>query len=67
MLGEYAQDVADAPYILEGMIENWEEEDSAEVRVLLSKNFCFLMKFNMSLTSMIFQLYSFLLGIYCSK
>ncbi|XP_021735609.1 beta-adaptin-like protein A [Chenopodium quinoa] len=35
MLGEYAQDVADAPYILENMIENWEEEDSAEVRLHL--------------------------------
>ncbi|XP_021835288.1 beta-adaptin-like protein A [Spinacia oleracea] len=35
MLGEYAQDVADAPYILESMIENWEEEDSAEVRLHL--------------------------------
>ncbi|GAB2233445.1 hypothetical protein Droror1_Dr00002668 [Drosera rotundifolia] len=35
MLGEYAQDMADAPYILESMIENWEEEDSAEVRLHL--------------------------------
>lgn len=31
MLGEYAQDMSDAPYILENMIENWEEEHSAEV------------------------------------
>ena len=31
MLGEYAQDMADAPYILESFVENWEEEDSAEV------------------------------------
>ncbi|GAB2275663.1 hypothetical protein Dimus_010419 [Dionaea muscipula] len=35
MLGEYAQDMADAPYILEGMVESWEEEDSAEVRLHL--------------------------------
>ncbi|GAB4837274.1 hypothetical protein Ancab_002176 [Ancistrocladus abbreviatus] len=35
MLGEYAQDMADAPYILESLIENWEEEDSAEVRLHL--------------------------------
>ncbi|KAL9253488.1 Beta-adaptin-like protein [Drosera capensis] len=35
MLGEYAQDMADAPYILESMIENWEEEDSPEVRLHL--------------------------------
>lgn len=32
MLGEYAQDMSDAPYILENLIENWEEEHSAEVR-----------------------------------
>jgi len=31
MLGEYAYDMPDAPYILEGFIENWNEEDSAEV------------------------------------
>lgn len=31
MLGEYAYDMPDAPYILEGLIENWIEEDSAEV------------------------------------
>lgn len=31
MLGEYAQDMQDSPYILEGLVENWEEEDSAEV------------------------------------
>lgn len=31
MLGEYAQDMSDAPYILENLIENWEEEHSAEV------------------------------------
>ncbi|KAJ8450454.1 hypothetical protein Cgig2_002139 [Carnegiea gigantea] len=35
MLGEYAQDMVDAPYILESFIENWEEEDSAEVRLHL--------------------------------
>lgn len=31
MLGEYAQDMQDSPYILEGLVENWDEEDSAEV------------------------------------
>lgn len=31
MLGEYAQDMQDAPYVLESLIENWEEEHSAEV------------------------------------
>nr|GLL38109.1 beta-adaptin-like protein A isoform X2 [Ipomoea trifida] len=35
MLGEYAQDMQDAPYILESLIENWEEEHSAEVRLHL--------------------------------
>ncbi|KAM1970108.1 hypothetical protein ACFX16_017230 [Malus domestica] len=31
MLGEYSQEMHDAPYILEGLIENWEDEHSAEV------------------------------------
>lgn len=35
MLGEYAQDMQDAPYVLESLIENWEEEHSAEVRLHL--------------------------------
>ncbi|KAM7493242.1 hypothetical protein LguiB_027851 [Lonicera macranthoides] len=35
MLGEYAQDMQDAPYILESLIENWDDEDSAEVRLHL--------------------------------
>ncbi|KAL1562217.1 beta-adaptin-like protein A [Salvia divinorum] len=35
MLGEYAQDMQDSPYILEGLVENWDEEDSAEVRLHL--------------------------------
>ncbi|XP_073275708.1 beta-adaptin-like protein A [Primulina huaijiensis] len=35
MLGEYAQDMQDAPYILESFIENWDEEHSAEVRLHL--------------------------------
>ncbi|XP_075641863.1 beta-adaptin-like protein A isoform X2 [Castanea sativa] len=30
MLGEYSQEMNDAPYILEGLIENWDEEHSAE-------------------------------------
>lgn len=35
MLGEYAYDMLDAPYILEGFIDNWAEEDSAEVCIIL--------------------------------
>ncbi|KAJ7958599.1 Beta-adaptin-like protein [Quillaja saponaria] len=35
MLGEYSQDMHDAPYILENLIENWDEEHSAEVRLHL--------------------------------
>ena len=31
MLGEYAQDMQDAPYILESFIESWDDEHSAEV------------------------------------
>lgn len=34
MLGEYSQDMQDAPYILESLTENWEEEPSAEVITL---------------------------------
>lgn len=32
MLGEYSQDMHDAPYILESLIENWDDEPSAEVK-----------------------------------
>lgn len=35
MLGEYAYDMPDAPYILEGFVQNWTEENSAEVRLEL--------------------------------
>ncbi|XP_010254119.1 PREDICTED: beta-adaptin-like protein A isoform X2 [Nelumbo nucifera] len=35
MLGEYSQDISDAPYILESLVENWEDEHSAEVRLHL--------------------------------
>ncbi|XP_024963064.1 beta-adaptin-like protein A isoform X1 [Cynara cardunculus var. scolymus] len=35
MLGEYAQDMQDAPYALEGLIEDWEDENSPEVRLHL--------------------------------
>ena len=31
MLGEYAQDMQDAPYVLESLVEKWEDECSAEV------------------------------------
>ncbi|KAJ4953193.1 hypothetical protein NE237_030025 [Protea cynaroides] len=35
MLGEYSQDMFDAPYILESLIDNWDDEHSAEVRLHL--------------------------------
>lgn len=35
MLGEYSLEMHDAPYILEGLIENWDEEHSAAVRLHL--------------------------------
>eukprot|EP00252_Welwitschia_mirabilis_P020113 TRINITY_DN4851_c0_g1_i1.p1 TRINITY_DN4851_c0_g1~~TRINITY_DN4851_c0_g1_i1.p1 ORF type:complete len:844 (-),score=200.12 TRINITY_DN4851_c0_g1_i1:295-2826(-) len=35
MLGEYSQDIPDAPYVLENLIDCWNEEDSAEVRLHL--------------------------------
>ncbi|XP_043723836.1 beta-adaptin-like protein A [Telopea speciosissima] len=35
MLGEYSQDMFDAPYILESLIDNWDDEYSAEVRLHL--------------------------------
>eukprot|EP00250_Pteridium_aquilinum_P017380 c23603_g1_i1 orf=141-2654(+) len=35
MLGEYASDMPDAPYVLEGFVESWTEEDSPEVRLEL--------------------------------
>ncbi|KAJ0626225.1 putative armadillo-like helical, TBP domain superfamily, beta-adaptin appendage [Helianthus annuus] len=35
MLGEYAQDMQDAPYALEGLIDEWEDEPSPEVRLHL--------------------------------
>ena len=38
MLGEYAQDMQDAPYILESLIENWDEEHSAEVAFLFNNS-----------------------------
>jgi hypothetical protein len=31
MLGEYSQDMHDAPYVLESLVENWDEEHSPEV------------------------------------
>ncbi|TYI71553.1 hypothetical protein E1A91_D08G303700v1 [Gossypium mustelinum] len=35
MLGEYSQDMQDAPYVLGSLVENWDEEHSAEVRLHL--------------------------------
>lgn len=35
MLGEYSNDMLDAPYILESLLENWDEEHSPEVRLHL--------------------------------
>jgi hypothetical protein len=43
MLGEYSKDMHDAPYILESLIENWDEELSAEVIKLLLCNSLFAM------------------------
>lgn len=34
MLGEYSQDMQEAPYILENLIDNWDDEHSAEVMML---------------------------------
>lgn len=34
MLGEYSQDLNDAPYALESLIGNWDEEHDAEVIIL---------------------------------
>lgn len=44
MLGEYAQDMQDAPYVLQSLVENWDEEHSAEVRlhILTAVMKCFL-------------------------
>ena len=35
MLGEYSQDMHDAPYILESLVDNWDEELSPEVLTML--------------------------------
>ncbi|KAI4999256.1 hypothetical protein ZWY2020_003845 [Hordeum vulgare] len=35
MLGEYSQDMHDAPYVLENIVVNWDEEQSPEVRLHL--------------------------------
>ncbi|KAG2599259.1 beta-adaptin-like protein A [Panicum virgatum] len=35
MLGEYSQDMHDALYVLESLVENWDEEHSPEVRLHL--------------------------------
>nr|XP_010924747.1 beta-adaptin-like protein A [Elaeis guineensis] len=35
MLGEYSQDMLDAPYILESIVENWDDEHAPEVRLHL--------------------------------
>ncbi|XP_073007246.1 beta-adaptin-like protein A [Typha latifolia] len=35
MLGEYSQDMLDAPYILESLTENWDDEHAPEVRLHL--------------------------------
>lgn len=37
MLGEYAQDMDDAPYILESLVENWDDEHAAEVIQLFNQ------------------------------
>lgn len=35
MLGEYAEEMQDAPYVLESLVDSWEDEHSAEVRLHL--------------------------------
>ncbi|KAJ3671027.1 hypothetical protein LUZ60_008453 [Juncus effusus] len=35
MLGEYSQDMLDAPYVLESLVENWDDEPAPEVRLHL--------------------------------
>ncbi|XAR70888.1 hypothetical protein NMG60_11027926 [Bertholletia excelsa] len=35
MLGEYAKDMQDAPYVLESLVDSWDEEHSSEVRLHL--------------------------------
>lgn len=35
MLGEYSQDMDDAPYILESLVDNWNDENAADVRLHL--------------------------------
>ena len=35
MLGEYSQDMHDAPYVLENLVDNWDEEQSPEVLITL--------------------------------
>lgn len=54
MLGEYAQDMQDSPYVLEGLVENWEEEHSAEVirchylAIYIYNNFTLIMELFLS-------------------
>ena len=51
MLGEYASDMPDAPYVIEGFVENWADEDSPEVNLyLLLYSVVCLYKFCKSLT-----------------
>ncbi|XP_047327888.1 beta-adaptin-like protein A [Impatiens glandulifera] len=46
ILGEYAQEMQDAPYVLESLVDSWEEEHSAEVRLhlLTAVLKCFLVR-----------------------
>lgn len=41
MLGEYSQDMLDAPYVLESLIENWDDEHSPEVLNFSTCSFSF--------------------------
>jgi hypothetical protein len=56
MLGEYSQDMHDAPYVLESLVENWDEEHSPEVPT-----------YSLYCAVNIFQQFNILLHILCFK
>lgn len=63
MLGEYSQDMHDAPYILESLIENWDEEHSDEVtKMLLYCSFFFAMPRPFALLTLLVCAFYFLIG-----
>lgn len=69
MLGEYAQDMQDAPYVLESLVENWDEEHSAEVTFFLYFPF-FHIRMNyyfvsLSLSTMHISIFAIMVHILC--